>query len=81
MLSQLGSEFRQGAEDPPLWQNEDRSEELSQYYGLRERDQYWPSIGPSDDPNPGQVVFPDDSWAVDPGVIDQTKLSASSQKV
>lgn len=35
MSSWLGPEFRQGAEDPPFWEDEDPGEELSPWYYAR----------------------------------------------
>jgi hypothetical protein len=80
MVSQLGCEFRQGAEDPPFWQNDDQSEELSRCFGFEERSQVSSSTQPLEDPDPGLSVDPDIASTADPGVTDQETFSTPLQE-
>lgn len=80
MAFQLGIEFREGAADPPLWENEDRNEELLQRHCWRGKVQPSSTTESFEEPSPAPGVFPDNAWAINPAVLDQKNFSTPSQQ-
>lgn len=76
MSWQVGPEFRQGAENPPLWEDEDNGEELPRWYPLTGRDQPLFSTESLEDQSSEAVVLDEDSGTVDPALLEQRPFSA-----
>lgn len=79
MASKLGTEFRIGAEDPPLWENEDQNEGLFESHARKRKHQLLPNIESFEEPTPAPS-FTDSTWGVDPAVLDRKNSSAPSQE-
>lgn len=79
MASKLGKEFHIGADDPPLWENEDQNEGLFESNGWKGKHLLLPNIESFEKPTPAPL-FTDSNWGVDPAVLDRRNSSTPSQE-
>lgn len=79
MASKLGTEFRTGAKDPPLWENEDQNEGLFESHARKRKYQLLSNIEFFEEPTPAPL-FTDSTWGVDPAVLDRNNSSTPSQE-